>query len=94
MGAWLKTGLGVALGAFMPLWPYAHGCGLGLYLYLGAVLVVIVAGGWAGVASWKHRIAAAHILSLSVVLWGLILAAAQVLPRVGYAAAAAGWRCV
>jgi hypothetical protein len=94
LGAWLKVGLSAAAGALMTQWPYAHSCGLGLYLYLGSVLAVTVAGGWASVASWKHRMAVAHVLSLGVVLWGLILAAAQILPRIGYAAAAAGWRCL
>jgi hypothetical protein len=78
----------------MTQWPYAHGCGLGLYLYLGAVLAVTVAGGWASVWSWKHRMAVGHVLSLGVVLWGLVLAAAQILPRIGYAATAASWRCL
>jgi VIT1/CCC1 family predicted Fe2+/Mn2+ transporter len=94
LGAWLKAGLGVLVGAVMPLWPYAHGCGLGLYLYLGAVLAVTVAGVWGSVSSWKHRIPVAHVLSLGVILWGLILAASQILPRVGYAATAASWRCL
>src|SRR5574341_678917 len=94
LGSWLKAGLGVVAGVLMTQWPYAHACGLGLYLYLGAVLAVTVAGGWASVSSWKHRMAVAHVLSLGVVLWGLVLAAAQILPRVGYAAAAAGWRCL
>ena len=94
LGAWLKAGLGVVAGVLMTQWPYAHACGIGLYLYLGAVLAVTVAGGWAGVSSWKHRIAVPHVLSLGVVLWGLILGAAQILPRIGYAAAAASWRCL
>lgn len=94
LGVWLRVGLGVAAGAFMTQWPYRHACGLPLYLYLGAVTVVIVAGGWAGVSSWKRRMAKAHVLSLSLVLWGLVLAAAQVLPRIGYAAHAATWRCL
>jgi hypothetical protein len=94
LGGWLKVGLSVAAGALMTQWPYAHGCGLGLYLYLGAVLAVTVAGGWTSVSSWKHRMAIAHVLSLGVVLWGLVLAAAQILPRIGYAAASASWRCL
>ncbi len=94
LGAWLKAGLGAVAGVLMTQWPYAHTCGLGLYLYLGAVLAVTVAGGWASVSSWRHRVAPAHVLSLGVVLWGLILGAAQILPRIGYAAAAASWRCL
>jgi hypothetical protein len=94
LGAWLKVGLSAAAGALMTQWPYAHSCGLGLYLYLGAVLAVTVAGGWASVSSWKHRVAAGHVLSLGVVLWGLVLAAAEILPRIGYAAGSASWRCL
>ena len=94
LGTWLKAGLGVAAGVLMTQWPYAHTCGLGLYLYLGAALAVTVAGGWASVSSWKHRMAVPHVLSLGVVMWGLVLAAAQILPRIGYAAAAASWRCL
>ena len=94
LGTWLKAGLSAMAGGLMTQWPYGHACGLGLYLYLGAVLAVTVAGGWASAASWKHRVAPAHVLSLGAVLWGLILAAAQILPRVGYAAAAASWRCL
>ena len=94
LGTWLRAGLGVAAGVLMTQWPYAHACGLGVYLYLGAVAAVTVAGGWASVSSWKHRMAVPHVLSLGVVLWGLVLTAAQVLPRIGYAAHAAAWRCL
>jgi hypothetical protein len=38
-----------------------------------------------------------HLTAILVVLWGLILGAAQVLPRIGYANPAPGrstsWRC-
>lgn len=93
LGVWLRVLLGVALGVFMVWWPYRNACGLLLYLYMGAVAAVILAGGWAGVSSWKLRMGAAHVVSLLLVLWGLILAAEQVLPRTGYAAKAATWQC-
>jgi hypothetical protein len=35
----------------------------------------------------------AHLLSQLLVIWGLVLAAAVVLPRVGYAKDAATWLC-
>jgi len=36
----------------------------------------------------------AHVVSLGLIVWGLVLAAQQVLPRIGYAAASASWRCL
>jgi hypothetical protein len=36
---------------------------------------------------------APHVLSLILVFWGIVLAAEQVLPRIGYAAERATWRC-
>lgn len=94
MGVWLRVGLAVVVGAVMTQWPYRHACGLSLFLYLAAVAAVIVAGVWGGLSSWKFRMGVAHVSSLVTVLWGLVLAAQQVLPRVGYAAAAASWRCL
>jgi hypothetical protein len=34
-----------------------------------------------------------HAVAMVMVLWGIALVAAQVLPRVGYAADAAKWWC-
>lgn len=93
LGTWVRVGLGVGLAAAMTQWPYARACGLALFLYLGAVGVVLIAGGWAAVTSWRQRMGLAHVLSLLVMLWALILAAAVVLPRVGYAREAAAWWC-
>ena len=90
---WLRLVLGLALGAAMTQWPYTHGCGLSLYLYLGAVAAVIVAGVWSGVSSWKTRSGFAHLLSVGLAIWGGVLAAREVLPRVGYAKQAAEWVC-
>src|SRR3970040_793418 len=94
MAVWLKVGLAVLASAVMSQWPYAHGCGFSLYLYLAAVAVIIVAAGWGSVSSWKLRMGAAHVASLLAIFWGFVLVAQQVLPRVGYAAAAASWRCL
>jgi hypothetical protein len=91
---WLKVGLAVLTGAAMTLWPYGHACGFGLFLYLAAVAVIIVAAGWGSVSSWKLRMGAAHAASLLTIFWGIVLAAQQMLPRVGYAAVAASWRCL
>jgi hypothetical protein len=33
------------------------------------------------------------MLSFILLFWGIVLAAEQLLPRIGYAAVTAGWRC-
>jgi hypothetical protein len=83
----------LALAAALPFWPYARGCGTALLLYLGATAVLVCAGGWAAVSAWRHRRAAAHVLALGAMLWGGVLAAREVLPRVGYARIAISWSC-
>jgi hypothetical protein len=90
---WARVALGIALGGMMTQWPYAHGCGLPLVEYLGAVAMVMVAGAWIAVASWTLRHAPSHVLALVLLLWGIALAAAQVLPRIGYAAQRWAWHC-
>ena len=77
--------LSVALGVGILFWPYADRCGFGLAAYLGAVGVVVLGGVWSAVWTWRHRTPKSHVLALGLVLWGLVLAAAQVLPRTGYA---------
>lgn len=81
----LLLALGVAVAVMF--WPYDARCGVGLAGYLGAVAGVVLAGGWSAVWTWRHRAGRAHVLSIAVVAWGLALAAAEVLPRVGYAKA-------
>jgi hypothetical protein len=84
-GVYARLTLAVAVGVGIIFWPYANRCGMGLAGYLGAVAAVIVAGGWSAVWTFRHRAGRAHTLSLLLVLWGLILASLDVLPRVGYA---------
>lgn len=93
LGTWLRALSGVVLAGAMTQWPYAHACGGPLLLYAGAAAAVVLAGVWGGQASWRSRIAAAHIVSLVAVGWGLGLMAAIVLPRIGYAAEALTWWC-
>ena len=93
LALWARVLLGVALAAAMTQWPYPHGCDLPLLGYLGAVAAVLLAGGWIAFASWHLRSGLAHVLSLVIVFWGIVLAAEQALPRVGYAAERASWRC-
>ena len=90
---WGRILLGITLSAGMTQWPYPHGCGVALFGYLGAVGTVMLTGAWIAFASWKLRNGLAHILSLILLYWGIVLAAEQVLPRIGYAADSAGWRC-
>jgi hypothetical protein len=90
---WARALLAVALGGLMTQWPYPHGCGWPLLGYLGAVFTVLLAASWVGIATWKLRSALAHILSLILFFWGTVLAAEQLLPRIGYAADEATWEC-
>ena len=89
--------LATALGVGIMFWPYSAKCGIGLFGYLGAVTVLGVAGVWSAVWTWRHRTAKAHVLSLLLILWGLVLASVEVLPRAGYAKPTidhpAGWSC-
>jgi hypothetical protein len=87
LGVLARLVLATALGVGVLFWPYASRCGPGLAGYLVAVGAVAVGGAWSAVWSWRHRAAKAHLLSLLLVLWGLSLAAIEVLPRVGYAKA-------
>ena len=93
LALWARLLLGAALGVMIVQWPYIHACGLPLAQYLGAVAMVIVAGGWIAVASWSHRQPAPHVLALLLLLWGIALVAYEILPRVGYAAQRWHWQC-
>ena len=90
---WVRLALGLSLGAAMTQWPYTYGCGLPLFVYLGAVLAVVIAGVWSVVSSWKTRSGLAHFLSIGLIIWGGVLAAREVLPRIGYAKQGAEWIC-
>jgi putative flippase GtrA len=96
-GVYSRLTRDVAVCVGIIFWPYANRCGAGLAGYLGAVAAVIIAGGWSAVWTFRHRAARAHVLSLLLVLWGLILASLDVLPRVGYAKPTlehpAAWTC-
>ena len=85
IGVYGRLLLAMLVGAAMYIWPYPAQCGFGLAGYLAAVGVLIAGGLWAAVWTWRHRASRAHTLSLLVVLWGLVLASMQVLPRIGYA---------
>ena len=96
--ALLRLALATALAIGILFWPYPSQCGVGLAGYLIAVTAVTVGGLWSSVWTWRHRTARAHVLSLLLVIWGLVLGAIEVLPHAGYARADAkrptGWSCV
>ncbi len=85
LGVMARLVLAVALGVGMLFWPYSARCGVGLFGYLGAAAMVVVAGGWSSIWSWRHRSGQAHVLSLLLIVWGVILGATEILPRIGYA---------
>ena len=96
-GVYARLTLAVAIGVGIIFWPYANRCGWGLAGYLGAVGAVVVSGAWSAVWTFRHRAGRAHVLALLLVLWGLVLAALDVLPRIGYAKPTlehpAAWAC-
>jgi hypothetical protein len=96
-GVYARLTLSVLVGVAMVLWPYPARCGVGLAGYLAAVAVVTASGVWSSVWTWRHRASKAHTLSLLLILWGLVLASIEVLPRIGYAKPdlghPAGWIC-
>lgn len=93
LAVWTRVIVVLVIAAAMPLWPYGKACGLNLFLYLAVVGIVIVCGVWNAASTWSRRLGLAHILSIFVVLWGLVLAGEQVLPRIGYAREVLRWIC-
>jgi hypothetical protein len=90
---WLLVLLGIGLAAALPFWPYVRACGLGLGGYFAGILALLIVATSAAASAWRHRRPVAHIVALLTILAGLGYAAAEVLPRVHYAARAATWLC-
>ena len=90
---WFLVLLAVLLAAALPLWPYGKVCGLQLFFYLGAAGLALVAGAAGAVSSWKTRRGLVHLISLAALIWSGVMAAREVLPRVGYAAETRAWLC-
>ena len=97
VGVLARLTLATALAVAILFWPYDARCGLQLAYYLAAVVAVTASGVWSAVWSWRHRSGRAHTLSLLLIVWGLVLGAMEILPRVGYAAPSlerpAVWSC-
>ncbi len=93
LGTWARVALGLLIGIGMTQWPYTHGCGLKLIFYLSGVATVIAAGFWSSISSWRRRLGVAHVLAQGLIIWGLVLAAREILPRIGYAKAPAAGFC-
>jgi hypothetical protein len=85
IGSSARLVLVLALGAALVMWPYSRACGSGWFSYVGVEAVIVAGGAWVGITTWRARLAKLHVLSLLVVLAGLVLVAAEVLPRTGYA---------
>jgi hypothetical protein len=97
LGVAVRLTMVLALAGAIVFWPYPTPCGVRLAGYLAAVGMVGISGLWVTWCTWRYRMPKTHALSLLVILWGLTLAAAEVLPRVGYARTdaqhPAAWRC-
>ncbi|MFI5245695.1 MAG: hypothetical protein ACHQQR_10745 [Gemmatimonadales bacterium] len=97
LGVFARLALAIALGVGIVFWPYPARCGPWMVAYLGAVATLVTAGVWSSIWTWRHRAAKGHTLSLLLILWGLVLGAVDVLPRIGYAKPGAGhpayWIC-
>lgn len=94
---WLKVLVAVAAAVGLMFWPWSPRCGMPLVGFTAATGAVALLGIWSAIGTWRHRLGLAHAASLLVVIWGLVLGAREVLPRVGYAVPtvdrAAGWTC-
>lgn len=95
--AWVQLTVAVAAGVGLWFWPWATRCGLNAMTFTAATGAVTALGLWSAIGSWRHRQGLAHIMSFIVMVWGLVLGAREVLPRMGYAiptlARPAGWSC-
>lgn len=95
--AWAQLTVAVAAGVGLWFWPWATRCGLNAVAFTAATGGVTALGLWSAIGSWRHRQSYAHVLSFAVMIWGLVLGAREVLPRVGYAIPTyerpGGWSC-
>jgi hypothetical protein len=93
VAVWARVALGVVLGVGLTQWPYRTDCGWPLLGYGASVVVLLLTAGWCTLTTWRHRAGVAHVVSLLLAFWGIVLSASILLPRIGYASEAATWRC-
>ena len=86
IGAGARLILVFALGAALWMWPYSRDCGWGWFGYVGVEGVIVGGGLWVAFTTWRARLPRMHTFALLIILAGLGLIAAEVLPRIGYAA--------
>jgi hypothetical protein len=96
-GVYFRLTLVICLAVSLVCWPYEVTCGAMLSGYLAAVIVLVIGGIWTAGATFTHQMRWRHLTALSMILWGLLLGAAEILPRIGYAIPIPGrvttWRC-
>lgn len=93
VAVWMIAILGVLGAVALWYWPYNKSCGTWLYGYLVGVAAIAGCGLMTMRSSWTHRRGLAHVVGLLTFLAGLAFAAAEVLPRTGYAAESRTWTC-
>jgi hypothetical protein len=95
--SWTKVLVAVAAAAGLMYWPWPAQCGAPLIGFTAATGGVALLGVWSAIGTWRHRLGLAHLASLLVIVWGLVLGAREVLPRTGYAVPTAErgatWSC-
>ena len=98
IGAGARLVLVVTLGIAIFAWPYRRDCGADLLGYVGAESMIIVGALWAAAWTWRSRMPRTHIISVALMIWGMALIAADVVPRIGYGKVHPDepprWRCV
>jgi hypothetical protein len=81
LGFTARIGLVTALAVAMPFWPYRYACGWGLMSYLAAGTLVGVGAVWCVTWTWRERMPRLHGVSIALIIWGVVLLAIQVIPR-------------
>ena len=79
----LFVALAVVQSIAMPYWPYRIDSSWSLGFYLTAVVILIVTGIWGAKLTWDARLARSHSISIVTIIWGLVLVAGVVLPKMG-----------
>jgi hypothetical protein len=93
IAVWGRVALAAVFGLALTQWPYARECGWALAGYGAALVAILLAAGWCGFVTWEHRLGLAHLTSIIVFFWGVVLSAEVLLPRLGYSVDTATWRC-